>query len=154
MLEVARRHRFRFDTVQMPLNLFDAHFRSFEKKVLPELVAAGIGVLCMKSMGSGALLQSKAVTPLECLHYALNLPTSVVITGIDSMKLLQQAFRAAETFKPLTRQQVTKLRARCAGAASNGEFELFKTTSIYDSTAMHPEWLGKNSSRTERLAGL
>ena len=154
MLEVARRHRFRFDTVQMPLNLFDAHFRSFEKKVLPELVAAGIGVLGMKSMGSGALLKSKAVTPLECLHYALNLPTSVVITGIDSMKLLQQAFTAAETFKPLTRQQAAKLRARSAGAAANGEYELFKTTSIYDSTAMHPEWLGENSRRTERLAGL
>jgi hypothetical protein len=78
----------------------------------------------------------------------------VVITGIDSMKLLQQAFQTAQTFKPLTRQQVAKLRARSAGAASNGEYELFKTTSIYDSTAMHPEWLGDNSRRSERLAGL
>ena len=152
MLETARRHRFRFDTVQMPLNLFDAHYRSFEKKVLPELVAAGIGVLGMKSMGSGVILKSKAVTPIDCLHYALNLPTSVVITGIDSMKILKQAFKAAATFKPLTRQQVAKLRAKSAKAASNGEFELFKTTSIFDSTATHPEWLGENSSRTQRLA--
>ena len=100
MLETARRHRFRFDTVQMPLNLFDTHYRSFEKQVLPKLVSAGIGVLGMKSMGSGVILKSKAVTPIECLHYSLNLPTSVVITGIDSMKILKQAFKAAETFRP------------------------------------------------------
>lgn len=154
MLETARKHRFRFDTVQMPLNLFDTHFRSFEKKVLPELVGAGIGVLGMKSMGSGVILKSRTVTPVECLHYSLNLPTSVVITGIDSMKILKQAFKVAATFKPLTRQQVAKLRAKSAEAASNGEFELFKTTSIFDSTATHPEWLGDNSGRTQRLAGL
>jgi predicted aldo/keto reductase-like oxidoreductase len=154
MLETARKHRFRFDTVQMPLNLFDTHFRSFEKKVLPELVGAGIGVLGMKSMGSGVILKSRTVTPVECLHYSLNLPTSVVITGIDSMKILKQAFKVAATFKPLTRQQVAKLRAKSAEAASNGEFELFKTTSIFDSTAAHPEWLGDNSGRTQRLAGL
>jgi aryl-alcohol dehydrogenase-like predicted oxidoreductase len=151
MLEVARKHDFRFDTVQMPLNLFDTHFRSFEKKVLPGLVADGIGVLGMKSMGNGVLLKSQAVTPVECLHYALNLPTSVVITGIDSMKLLKQAFEAAATFKPLPAGEVAKLRAKSAEAASNGEYELFKTTSIFDSTATHPEWLGDNSKRTERL---
>ena len=123
-------------------------------KVLPELVGAGIGVLGMKSMGSGVILKSRTVTPVECLHYSLNLPTSVVITGIDSMKILKQAFKVAATFKPLTRQQVDKLRAKSAEAASNGEFELFKTTSIFDSTATHPEWLGDNSGRTQRLAGL
>ncbi len=153
MLETARRHRFRFDTVQMPLNLFDAHYRSFEKQVLPELVSAGIGVLGMKSMGSGVILKSKAVTPLECLHYSLNLPTSVVITGIDSMKILKQAFKAAATFRPLSKIQVAKLRAKSERAAADGEFELFKTTSIFDSTAQHPEWLGRESSRTQRLAG-
>ena len=98
MLETAKRHGFRFDTVQMPLNLMDTHFRSFEKKVLPELVAAGIGVLGMKSMGDGVILKSGALTPVECLHYALSLPTSVVITGIDSMKILKQAFTAAAIF--------------------------------------------------------
>lgn len=153
MLETAKRHRFRYDTVQMPLNVFDTHYRSFEKKVLPELVTAGIGVLGMKSMGSGVLLKSKAVTPIQCLHYSLSLPTSVVITGIDSMKILKQAFRAAATFEPLTKQQMTRLRARSAAAASNGEYELFKTTSFFDSTAQHPEWLGEESSRTRRLAG-
>jgi aryl-alcohol dehydrogenase-like predicted oxidoreductase len=153
MLETAKRHRFRFDTVQMPLNLFDTHYRSFEKKVLPELVTAGIGVLGMKSMGSGVLLKSKVVTPIQCLHYALSLPTSVVITGIDSMKILKQAFHAAATFEPLTKHQMARLRARSAIAASNGEYELFKTTSFFDSTAQHPEWLGEESSRTRRLAG-
>jgi aryl-alcohol dehydrogenase-like predicted oxidoreductase len=153
MLETAKRHRFRFDTVQMPLNLFDAHYRSFEQKVLPELVAAGIGVLGMKSMGSGVLLKSRAVTPIECLHYSLNLPTSVVITGIDSMKILKQAFEAARTFERLTKQQVEKLRAKSAKAAANGDYELFKTTSIFDSTAKHPEWLGRESARTQRMAG-
>jgi len=153
MLETAKRHGFRFDTVQMPLNLLDAHYRSFEQKVLPELVAAGIGVLGMKSMGSGVILKSRAVTPIECLHYSLNLPTSVVITGIDSMKILKQAFEAARTFERLTKQQVEKLRAKSAKAAANGDYELFKTTSIFDSTAKHPEWLGRESARTQRLAG-
>jgi len=154
MLETAKRHGFRFDTVQMPLNLMDTHFRSFEKKVLPELVAAGIGVLGMKSMGNGVILKSGAVTPVECLHYALSLPTSVVITGIDSMKILKQALKAAATFKPLTRPQAARLRAKTAKLAVGGAYELFKTTSIFDSTAAHPEWLGEEPARTLRLAGL
>jgi len=102
---------------------------------------------------SGVLLKSKVVTPIQCLRYSLSLPTSVVITGIDSMKILEQAFRAAETFEPLTKQQMARLRAKSAAAASNGEYELFKTTSFFDSTAQHPEWLGEESSRTRRLAG-
>jgi aryl-alcohol dehydrogenase-like predicted oxidoreductase len=154
MLETAKRHGFRFDTVQMPLNLMDTHFRSFEKRVLPELVAARMGVLGMKSMGNGVILKSGAVTPIECLHYALNLPTSVVITGIDSMKLLKQALKAAATFKPLSKPQVTRLRAKTAKLAVGGAYELFKTTSIFDSTAAHPEWLGEEPTRMLRLAGL
>jgi len=154
MLETAQRHGFRFDTVQMPLNLMDTHFRSFETKVLPQLVAAGIGVLGMKSMGNGAILKSRAVTPLECLHYALTLPTSVVITGIDSMKILQQALKAAASFTPLTQPQIARLRAKTARLALDGTYELFKTTSIFDATAAHPEWLGEEPARTLRLAGL
>jgi hypothetical protein len=119
--------------------------------VLPNLVAGGIGVLGMKSMGSGVILKSKAVTPTECWHYTLNLPTSVVMTGIDSMKILKQALRVAESYVPLTKQQVSKLRAKSASAAADGKYELFKTTSIFDSTAHHPEWLGDNSERTKRL---
>src|SRR5262249_41358466 len=132
MLETAKRHSFRFDTVQMPLNMFDASYRSFEQKVLPKLVTMGIGVLGMKSMGSGVFLKSKAVAAIDCLHYALSLPTSVVITGIDSMKILEQAFQAVETFEPLSNPALNKLRKTAAPLAAAGEFELFKTTSVFD----------------------
>ena len=145
MLETAARHDFRFDTVQMPLNVMDAHFRSFERQVLPELLKQGIGVLGMKSMGSGVILKSDVVKPVECLHYALNLPTSVVITGIDSMRILDQAIEAARTFQPMSKEQVTSLLARTASAAREGRFELFKTATKFDSTAQHPQWLGNES---------
>jgi predicted aldo/keto reductase-like oxidoreductase len=141
MLDLARQHGFHFDTAQMPLNVLDAHFRSFEHRVVPVLVGEGIGVLGMKSMGSGDILKSEAVTPIECLHYALNLPTSVVINGIDSMKLLDQAFEATSTFTPLSPEAVAALLARTADAAETGKFERFKTTDHYDTTAHHPEYL-------------
>jgi aryl-alcohol dehydrogenase-like predicted oxidoreductase len=139
MLSLAASHKFKFDTVQMPLNVMDAHFRSFQYNVLPVLVRERIGVLGMKSMGSGDILKSKVVTPRECLHYALNLPTSVVITGIDSLKILDQAFEAASTFRPLTEPEVTALLAKTADAAKAGEYEMFKTSGKYDSTAKQPE---------------
>jgi aryl-alcohol dehydrogenase-like predicted oxidoreductase len=142
MLEVAAKHKFRFDAVQMPLNVMDAHFRSFGHKVLPALVREGIGVLGMKSMGDGLILESKTVTPVECLHYAMNLPTSTVITGIDSLKILKQDLDAVKTFRPLTEGQVAALLARTAGAAAEGRFERFKTTNGFDGTAKHPTWLG------------
>ena len=153
MLEVAARHGFQFDTVQMPLNVMDAHFRSFGQLVLPKLVEQKIGVLGMKSMGDHIILKSGVVRPLECLHYALNLPTSVVITGIDSQEILQQAFQAASSFKPMSEQEVTALLARTKQAASQGQFELFKTSAHFDSTAHHPEWLGGQSPHVEQLAG-
>jgi predicted aldo/keto reductase-like oxidoreductase len=142
MLDLARKNQFRFDTVQMPLNVMDAHYRSFQHLVLPELVKDQIGVLGMKSMGGGVILKSKVVQPVECLHYALNLPTSVVITGIDKPKILDQAFEAARTFKPMSQEQVASLLARTAEVAKNGQFELFKTSQRFDGTASHPEWLG------------
>jgi aryl-alcohol dehydrogenase-like predicted oxidoreductase len=141
MLDLAERNHFHFDTVQMPLNVMDAHFRSFEHQVLPVLVSRKIGVLGMKSMSSGEILKSKVVTPIECLHYALNLPTSVVINGIDSMKLLDQAFEAAGTFRPMSNEEVASLLSRTTAAATTGEFEPFKTTEKYDSTAKHPAFL-------------
>src|SRR5437660_4079367 len=121
MLAVAKEHGFTFDTVQMPLNVMDAHYRSFEKLVLPELVKQNIGVLGMKSMGNGVILKSNTVTAIECLHYALNLPTSVVITGVDSMEILEQAFEAARTFRPMSKTQLKALLAKTAKAASRGE---------------------------------
>src|SRR5205823_13927302 len=122
-LAVAQEHGFTFDTVQMPLNVMDAHYRSFEKLVLPELVRASIGILGMKSMANGIILRSNTVTPIECLHYALNLPTSVVITGIDSMNILDQAFEAVRTFHPMSDQEVKSLLRKTAEASGSGEFE-------------------------------
>ena len=151
MLQVAHEHGFVFDTVQMPLNVMDAHYRSFEKTVLPELVKHRIGVLGMKSMGNGIILKSRTVTAVECLHYALNLPTSVVITGCDSMKILEQALEAARTFRPLSKGAVRELLARTRLQAITGRFELFKTTSIFDSTAKHPGWLGEEPKRVQQL---
>ncbi len=151
MLDKARDNGFRFDTVQMPLNLMDAHFRSFQKQVLPVLVSEKMGVLGMKSMGSGVLLKSGAVTPQECLIYALSLPTSVVITGIDSMKVLEQNLEVARNFRPLTIQEMEVLLAKTELPAQDGKYELFKTTSHFDSTAQHPEWLGPDPERVEML---
>lgn len=151
MLKLAGEHGVKFDTVQMPLNVMDAHYRSFEKLVLPELVKQQIGVLGMKSMAHGVLLKSNTVTPIECLHYALNLPTSVVIAGIDKQEILDQAFEAVRTFQPLSEQQVKELLARTEKAAASGEFEPFKTTSLFDSTAQNPEWLGKESPKAQQM---
>lgn len=151
MLEVAAKHGFRFDAVQMPLNVMDAHYRSFAKQVLPELVKNKIAVLGMKSMSNGILLRSKTVTAIECLHYALNLPTSVVITGIDSMETLDQAFEAVRTFHPMTPTEVESLLERTSLAAADGKFEPFKTTSIYDGTAENPQWLGQEPARVKEL---
>src|SRR6185369_10447852 len=126
MLEVAKRNGFQLDTAQMPLNVMDAHFRSFAKVAVPELVKAGVGILGMKSMANGIILKSKTVTPIECLHYAMNLPTSVVITGIDSMKILDQAFEAARTFKPMSEAELNALLEKTEKAARQGQFEPFK----------------------------
>jgi aryl-alcohol dehydrogenase-like predicted oxidoreductase len=151
MLEVATENGFKFDTAQMPLNVMDAHYRSFEKLVVPELVKQQIGVLGMKCMANGILLKSKTATPIECLHYALNLPTSVVITGIDSMEILDQAFEAVRTFHPLSRQELDALLAKTAKAAATGRYEPFKTTSIFDSTAQNPQWLGEEPPEVQQL---
>jgi len=151
MLEVAAENSFKFDTVQMPLNVMDAHYRSFEKRVLPELVNLQIGVLGMKSMANGILLKSKTVAPIECLHYALNLPTSVVITGIDSMEILEQAFAAVESFHPLSNDEREALLAKTREAAANGRFEPFKTSSIFDGTAENPQWLGEEPPEIREL---
>jgi aryl-alcohol dehydrogenase-like predicted oxidoreductase len=150
-LDVAREHGARFDTVQMPLNVMDAHYRSFEQLVLPELVAQDIGVLGMKSLANGAILKSGTVSAPECLRYALSLPTSVVITGIDSLERLEQAVRVARTFAPLTGEERAELLARTAQSAGRGAFELFKTTSIYDATATNPAWLGEEPERLQQM---
>ena len=150
-LAVASESGFAFDAVQMPLNVMDAHYRSFEKLVLPELVKQKIGVLGMKSMANGIILKSKTVTPVECLRYALNLPTSVVITGCDTVAILEQALSTARTFEPMSASEVRALLAKTKNAALKGEFELFKTSSIFDATATHPEWLGEESQQVQEM---
>lgn len=141
MLKAADEHRFTFDTVQMPLNVMDASYRSFEKRVLPVLVDRGIGVLGMKSLGAGKILESGRVSAIECLRYAMNLPTSTVITGCESMTLLAQAIEAATGFQPLSADEVTALIDRTRDLAKDGRYERFKTTRDHDGTLAHPEWL-------------
>lgn len=142
MLSTAADHHFSFDTVQMPLNVMDAHFDSFEKKVLPELLKGNVGVLGMKPMGDHFILDSKTATAIECLHYAMSLPTSVVITGCDSLPILDQALQAARSFKPLNESQVAALLAKTAAAAQAGKYELYKTSHHFDGTFANPQWLG------------
>jgi predicted aldo/keto reductase-like oxidoreductase len=142
MLKAASAHQFTFDAVQMPLNVMDAHYDSFEKKVLPVLVKENIGVLGMKSMGDKVILKSNTATPVECLHYAMNLPTSVVITGCDSLKILQQALDAARSFRPMSQRELNILLTKTAPAAGKGEFERYKTTHDFDGTYQNPQWLG------------
>ena len=151
-LKVAADHGFRFDAVQMPLNVMDAHYRSFAQMVLPELVRQDIGVLGMKAMGDGVILKSKTASATECLHYALSLPTSVVITGIDKQEVLDQAFEAASSFQPMTQEQTAQLLARTKEVAMAGTYELFKTSSHFDSTAQHPDWLGGDTPQVQKLA--
>ncbi len=141
MLAAADAHGFTFDTVQMPLNVMDAHFLSFEKHVLPVLVQKGIGVLGMKALGAGKLMESNVVTARECLSYALNLPTSVVITGCDSLGVLEQAIDVALKFQPMDPQAVAELLARTSDAAKEGRFEKFKTAKDHDGTDQNPQWL-------------
>jgi predicted aldo/keto reductase-like oxidoreductase len=142
MLHTGFHNGFTFDAVQMPLNVMDAHYKSFAKKVVPVLVEHGIGVLGMKPMANGIILKSKTATPIECLHYAMSLQTSVVITGCDSLKILDQALEAARSFRPMGEKEIAGLLARTSTAGAEGKFEPFKTSHDFDGTYHNPQWLG------------
>ena len=142
MLQMASEHGFHFDTVQMPLNVMDAHFRSFQNQVLPVLLKERIAVLGMKTFGDHFILDSKTVTPIEALHYSISLPTSVVITGIDKPEILDQALEAVRTYKKLDDAAIGALLARTQSAATNGRFELYKISTHFDGTIHNPTWLG------------
>jgi predicted aldo/keto reductase-like oxidoreductase len=142
MLDTAAKNHFHFDAVQMPLNVMDAHFRSFEDRVLPVLLKNEIGVEAMKTFGDNYILRSKTVQAIEALHYSMTLPTSVVITGIDNLQVLDQAIEAARTFKPMTKEQILALLSRTREAAAQGQFELYKISQHFDGTAHNPQWLG------------
>jgi aryl-alcohol dehydrogenase-like predicted oxidoreductase len=142
MLRLADEHHFHFDSAQMPLNVMDAQFRSFAKLVVPVLVEKGMAVLGMKPLANGAIPASGLVSAIDCLHYALTLPTTVVINGCDSMERLDQAFEAARTFRPLTEAQIASLLEKTRSASLSGEYEKFKTSTQYDGTAANPQWMG------------
>jgi|SRR5579872_1242668 len=152
MLDVAKENGFHFDTVQMPVNIMDAHFRSFSQLVAPRAIEEKIGILGMKCFGDGIILKSNAVEPMDCLHYSLNVPISVLITGINTKELLNQAFEAVKTFRPLNEEALAQLLNKSKAAAAKGQFELFKTTSHFDTTARHADWLGSDSSAVQKLA--
>lgn len=152
MLDVAKKHGFHFDTVQMPINIMDAHYRSFSQMVVPRAIDEKIAVLGMKCFGDGIILKSGVVEPVDCLRYSLNVPVSVQITGINSKMLLDQAFTAIKDFKPMGETEVAQLISKTSQAAMDGRYELFKTTAHFDSTAAHPDWLGSDSDAVQRLA--
>jgi uncharacterized protein len=143
MLRVAEANGVVFDAVQMPLNIMDAHFNSFQQMVLPQLVNRKVGVLGMKPLGNGIILESRTVSARECLRYAMSLPVSVVITGCESLAVLEQAIDVARTFSPMSQAEIAELLERTAASAAQGDYEWYKTTSIFDSTMRHPEWLGR-----------
>jgi uncharacterized protein len=153
MLAVAAERGFHFDAVQMPLNVMDAHFRSFAHLVLPYLVEHGIAALGMKTFADSVLLKSQApIQPIEYLHYSLALPTSVVITGIESQRDLDQAFEAVRTFQPMDKARAAELLGRSRPYALDGKYELFKTSATFDGTAKTAEWLGDDVESVKQLA--
>jgi aryl-alcohol dehydrogenase-like predicted oxidoreductase len=126
-------HDFPFDTVQMPLNCLDATFQSFEQNVLPEAARRGIAVLGMKSLGgSGELISNGVATPEEALRYAMSLPVATTISGMDSLEVLEQNLEIARNFQPMSADEMQKLRDRVRFMASDGRYELFKTSKKYD----------------------
>jgi predicted aldo/keto reductase-like oxidoreductase len=142
MLHTAFAHGFTFDTVQMPLNVRDPHYHSFAERVVPVLVEHNIGVLCMKPLANGLIPSAGVVSAIECLHYSMSLPTSVVINGCDSIDRVHQALEAARTFRPLTKTEVATLLAKTAPNDVDGKGEPYKTTHQFDGTYHNPEWLG------------
>ncbi len=145
MLQVAKENGFHFDTVQMPINVMDAHFRSFSAQVLPVLVKEKIAPLAMKTFGDKFILDAVKdanVDPIDMLHFSMSLPVSVVITGIDKQEILEQALQAVKTYRPLDKAAVATLLGKTRVAANKGEAELYKTSWHFDSTAQNPDWLG------------
>ena len=145
MFKVAQQHNFKFDTVQMPINVMDAHFRSFLHDVVPVAQKAGTGVLGMKSMGDGYILRSNTVTPIDAMHFSLSQPISVLITGMENQANLTQALDLARNFKPMTAERTEATPAKTREAALTGQYEPFKISSIFDGTANNPKWLGGSS---------
>jgi predicted aldo/keto reductase-like oxidoreductase len=142
MLDLAAKNGFHFDSCQMPLNVLDYHFKSFAHQVVPRLVSEKTAVLGMKPLASGLIFGLNHIDAVDCLHYSLNLPTSVVINGCDSLERLDQAFQAMKSFKPMTAEQVEALTAKTKEAAMTGRIERFKTSEDFDGTTHNPSSMG------------
>jgi aryl-alcohol dehydrogenase-like predicted oxidoreductase len=126
-------HNYPFDTCQLPLNCFDASFRSFEQRVLPELMARGIAVIGMKSLGGdGDAVKRRAVKVADAIQYAMSLPVATTISGIDSLKVLRQNLRIANDFQPLSASEMNRIRQHCLELSADGRFELYKTSKAHD----------------------
>jgi diketogulonate reductase-like aldo/keto reductase len=145
MLDVAKANGFTFDTVQMPLNVMDAHYDSFEKLVLPRAKALDMGVIGMKTFGDHHILDTGALDPVTMLHYGFNLPVATIVTGIDKPMVLDQAITAAQTFAPLSQAQVAAILAKTEKLAQGGTTELYKSSHIFDGTIQNPQWLDVRS---------
>jgi aryl-alcohol dehydrogenase-like predicted oxidoreductase len=142
MLDTSRAHGFAWDTVQMPLNVLDAHYDSFERTVLPRLVEEGLGVIGMKPMADGRIPQLGLASADECLRYAMSLPVSVTITGCESVERVEQALAIARGFQPLGEDAVMALLDKTRPSGETGVDERYKTTERYDGTTQNPDWLG------------
>ena len=142
MIETATKHNYTFDTVQMPINVMDAQYNSFAGQVIPVASRLKMGILGMKSIGGGVFVQSKTVKPVECLHYAMSQQVDCVITGCDSMTILDQALGLARNFQPLSHAEIKELLARTSTEAANGELEKYKNSTNFDGTGHNPQWLG------------
>jgi predicted aldo/keto reductase-like oxidoreductase len=142
MLNMAKEKGFHFDAVLFPSNVMDWSFRSFVHEVMPVALREGVAVQTMKPMGGKAILESKTVTPSECLRYALSQPTSVVIHGMDKMEYLEHSLEVVKNFKPMSNEQISALTGKAKQAAMTGKYELFKTTAHFDATARNPSWIG------------
>ena len=126
-------YNYPFDSVQMPLNAFDASYRSFHKHVLPEVNKRGMAGLGMKSLGgNGQPITQGVVTVEEALRFAMSLPVTTTISGIDSLAVLRQNLAIARGFQPITAEEMEALVRRCAAAAGDGHLELYKSTMKYD----------------------
>jgi predicted aldo/keto reductase-like oxidoreductase len=120
-------------SVQMPLNVMDVHYRSFQKQVLPILLRRNIGVLAMKSLGGTGTIVSKAGVPVEdALRYVLSLPISTLVSGIDSEEVLDQNLKIVREFKPLTGEERARIEQSTLKVAGDGRYELFKSSKVFD----------------------
>ncbi len=142
MIETADKHGFTFDTVQMPVNALDEHYDSFGQKVIPVAQKHGMGILGMKPLSNGAILKTGTVTAVEALHYAMSVPVTMTITGCESLPNLEQALGVAQNFKPMDKEQKIAVLQKTAPVGTDGKFEAYKSSHIYDGTFNNPKWLG------------